>query len=366
MADNNVFSNLQNAGLRGTGDDTADDVQAALRGLFKSSGLAAALQGLDGWCRASGYLPPGWADDDEIIEIPSAEGEPPLQLQINRSRARYVSPASGFSRDQAANDCPLCAHNTHRPGKELLRLFHFQLAGRDFFVQHTPFPFHEAHFVLVEATHQPMRMDAASVADLAAFLDMAPHATACSNSDVMWAGASILAHHHYQVFSQWDLPVMGATVRENTRFTAPDTGAVVGLLNYPAAVVRVQGPRDEAVATAGALIMAYKATDPGKATANLVASRPAGGKVLQVEIILRHCDHRTTAQWTDWKAEGVGVLEMAGMVIVPAPRCENADERLVQLRENAGVIARGILGDNSPVKGETAATLLENLRRGWS
>ena len=366
MDNNNVTPNLHSAGLKGTRADSAADIQAALTQCTNTAGLHAALDLLDAWCHASGYLPQGWADDDEIIDISPVDDEPTLQLQINRSRARYVSPASGFARDQAANDCPLCAHNTQRPGKELLRLFHFQLAGRDFFVQHTPFPFHETHFVLVEATHQPMRMAAASVADLAAFLDQAPHATACSNSDVMWAGASILAHHHYQVFSQWDLPVMVATLNDKTRFTASGTRATIGLLNYPAAVVRVQGPCEDVVATAGTLIMAYKATAPGKATANLVASRPAGSKDLQVEIILRHSDHRTTSRWTDWKAEGVGVLEMAGLVIVPAPRGEHADDRLDHLRANAGTIARGILTDNSPVNNDEAPALLETLRESLS
>jgi hypothetical protein len=197
MANNDGTSALRNAGLTGSGADSADEIQAALNHAMGISGLPAALNLLDAWCQTSGYLPPGWADDDEIINIKPVCGEPTLQLQINRSRARYVSPPSGFARDQAANDCPLCAHNTQRPGKELLRLFHFELAGRDFFIQHTPFPFHESHFVLVEATHQPMRMSGNSVTDLAAFLDLAPDATACSNSDVMWAGASILAHHHY-------------------------------------------------------------------------------------------------------------------------------------------------------------------------
>ena len=60
------------------------------------------------------------------------------------------------------------------------------------------------------ATISPCAVDGRSLSDLRAFLRLVPSWTACSNSDIMWAGASILAHHHYQVFPRWSLPVMQA------------------------------------------------------------------------------------------------------------------------------------------------------------
>ena len=335
------------AGLTGTDTDTPARVQEAIARRHARHGLGDALALLFAWCGASGYLPAGLWDADELLTLPDPETGTPLQLQINRSRARYQSPAAGFAHDQAADDCPLCIGNVGRPGKELLRTYTFKLAGRPFFIQHTPFPLYRGHYVLIDREHYPMRMDRRSLEDLAAFLDEAPGFTACSNSDIMWAGASILAHHHYQVFPAWRLPVMDAPA-DPARACRASGGARCAMLRYPAAVLRAEGPRAAVIDAAAAAIDAWKASAPGKATANLVVARGPATGTLAAHVMLRDTDHRTAPDLRAWKAEGVGVLEMAGMVIVPAPRGDDADARLAWLHANATDVTRGIIRSNSP------------------
>jgi galactose-1-phosphate uridylyltransferase len=249
-----------------------------------------------------------------------------------------------------------------RPGKELLRVYEFALAARPFFIHHTPFPLHRGHFVLVERKHQPMRMDGRSLADLREFLRLAPSWTACSNSDIMWAGASILAHHHYQVFPHWVQPVMLAPEDTVTRFTAPG-GARCVMLDYPAGVMRVQGDPAAVLAAAQRILTEWKATAPGKATANLTM-RADGGE-LAVYLMFRHSDHRTREDLVAFKREGVGVLEIAGMVIVPEPLGDGAEKRMDTLRTRGLEIVRGIIESNSPVTSGAARADLARAARGW-
>ncbi len=351
--------------LTGTARDTQPAVQAALARVHAEAGLEAALRALFDWCNASGYLPGGIFETDELLDVPDPASGTPLLLQVNRSRARYRSPAAGFSRDQAAVDCPLCITNVGMPGKELLRVYEFGLGGRPFFIQHTPFPFYRGHYVLMDRLHSPMRMDEGSLGDLSAFLGLAPSFTACSNSDIMWAGASILAHHHYQVFPGWVMPVMRAPVDASTAFAAPG-GVRAAMLHYPAGVMRVEGPPRAALAAAGRILMAWKATDPGKATANLVMRRGGdGADSLAVHLMFRHSGHRTREDLCAFKAEGVGVLEMAGMVIVPMPAGEHAEERHGWIRGHAAELACGIISSNSPAGTPETRRALGQAARGW-
>jgi hypothetical protein len=319
-------------------DATQAQVQAHLGYIHQMQGLAAALRELFNWCVASGYLPQDIFTADEMLAAAHVGDEADLQLQLNRSRQRYqlASPGGGVDKD-----CQLCRSNTARPGKELLRIYDFTLNHRPFFLQHTPFPFHRGHFVLIEAEHTPMRVDQTSLEDLADFLRQAPEFTVCSNSDIAWAGASILGHHHYQAFDGLRLPVMEAPTAGGMKAGHGPTR--FAMLNYPAAVLRIEGPPECVIEAGAVLLRAWKATAPGQATANLIMHQFRAELVLHV--IFRHAEHRTTRALQIYKREGVGVLEMGGMVIIPAP---GEPEDCNQIRAHVRMIARGIIADNSP------------------
>lgn len=318
-------------------------IQARLSALHLENDLAAALDALREWCSTSGYLPHNWEALDEWLTVPMPWRGVPLRLQLNRSRERYGVTGAGLPAGAA---CPICIENVGAPGRELLRVYEFELAGRAFFIQHTPFPFAPGHFVLIQREHAPMEMNGKSVTDLWRFLELAPGYVACSNSDIAWAGASILAHHHYQVFRQLALPVSDCPPANG--LVSRVGGTVLEMLEYPAAVLRLTGRPELVLAMSDRVIGMWKSTAPGRATVNLIAQ--ARGEKLELHIIFRHSAHRTPTECLPFKQEGVGVLEMGGMIILPRPGGADAMERTQRIREDAGWICNGILRGNSPVE----------------
>src|SRR5690606_35735238 len=132
-----------------------------------------------------------------------------------------------------------------------------------------------------------------------------------SNSDVEWAGASVLGHHHCQVFEQLRLPVQHAAVRLAARLG----GVSCELLHWLGPVYRLAGPPSDVLAAGAAMVAHWKGQDPGLCTCNYLMHTQQTDLVLH--LFLRHPAHRTPEEWRTVKAEGVGIIEVAGEVIVP-------------------------------------------------
>ena len=280
--------------------------------------------------------------DNPRFAFKDAETGVTFTAQINVARSRY-SPKPLTGQNIPKLHCPICIENVGIPGKENLRVYEFTLGKRAFFLQLTPFPLVTRHFVLVQRAPEPMCMSGQSVADLMGFIDRAPGYVGCSNSDVEWAGASILVHHHYQVFDSIHLPIMEAS--SLPRYQAQHAGVRYALLHYPIATVLLES-KDSAnlINAATAIIATWKAQDLGRNTCNLVVLKK--NQCYQVYVIFRNPDHRTSAQWQPIKSEGVGVIEVAGEGIYPVP----SDPSLLQQIEQDGLsVIKGIIMDNNPV-----------------
>ena len=133
-----------------------------------------------------------------------------FQTQINYLRHHYQTHMAN-NKASKPQGCPLCHEHIGIGSKKNLRAFSFSLSNaKPFFIHPTPYPLHPKHFVLIDHQHTPMRMCPDSVNDLLSLVDLAPNYTACSNSDIAMAGASILEHHHYQIFHELTLPIESA------------------------------------------------------------------------------------------------------------------------------------------------------------
>ncbi len=324
---------------------TQDQMQAYLSSIYQQSGLNKALDKLYQWAFGVGYLTESKLNDNKRYRFADPETGVCFRTQINIARSSYTpKPIKGKNIPKL--HCPICYENVGIPGKEDLRVFGFDLSpGRPFFVQLTPFPLFPKHFVLVDRQPRPMIMEKQSVQDLVDFIQLASGYTGCSNSDVEWAGASILVHHHYQVFDDLQLPIMEAQVIE--AFSGRMGQASLGLLHYPIATCRLVSPdASEFIDLAGRIIAIWKQQDPGHNTCNLVIRKLVTG-CYEAHIIFRNPAYLTPPSLTKIKSEGVGIIEVAGEGIYPVPDTQALWQEIE--RDGLAVI-KGIIAGNNPVK----------------
>ena len=322
-------------------DTTQEAIQAALEDVRRKSGLPVAMECLYQWELAAGYITREKLDSTERHEFWDEENGITLRLQVNFARSGY-RPKPKEDSSLPPVHCAICRENVGRPGKEYLRIYEFTLGREPFFLQLTPFPLFPRHFVLILTEPRPQDVDRRAVAQMFRFAALAPRCTVCSNSDVEWAGSSILSHQHFQIGQDLHLPVMDA--HPDVHREHGEVG--IDLLRYPMAALKVAGRKAERVRDTGAaLIAAWKARSPGKNTVNLVL-RESDGRHNFI-LLLRNPDYRTPPELRHIKSEGVGVIEAAGEAILPVPRDEATWKRV---RESGLEIIKGIIGGNNPVR----------------
>jgi galactose-1-phosphate uridylyltransferase len=325
------------------------------------------MDGLYLWELQSGYITREKLEENEQLCFLDSKLEIEFRVQVNLARSKYIpkqlegGPAGSGGRKQ--NDgrkqtggtsteterdhhCAICRDNVGSPGKETLRVFEFTLpgGGRDYFLQLTPFPVFPYHFVVITVKPEPMSIDYRAMREMMLFQEAVPGYTVCSNSDVDWAGSSILDHHHLQVFKGLILPVMTAGAEMN----ASAAGCTVQLLVYPAAAVRVfGGSREEVLDAAWNIVRRWKERDPGKNTVNLIFHETGG--LFVYHIFFRNPAFLTPEKLRRIKSEGIGVIEAAGVGIFPVPAGDDAEELRRRIRGQGGEIMKGILGGINPL-----------------
>ncbi|CAN5385871.1 hypothetical protein BH09SUM1_BH09SUM1_03550 [soil metagenome] len=321
---------------------TQAETMEILGRLYAETGsLPAVLQELERWSRDAGYFA-HLTEPNAYLSFPDQKLGVVLRLQINYSRLSYTkNPAP------RAVACHLCYENIASPGKELLRAFEFTAAGAPYFAHLTPFPLHEGHFVMNSRTHAPMHIDAAAIEQAADFARRARGWLAASNSDVEWAGASILGHHHCQIFRNSTLPIEDAARTASKEINGVRTSA----LRWPGPTLRLEGAHEAVVALATVITANWKALAPGKNTVNFLA-RAYSEDGLTIHIIFRDPDHRTVAPVTALKSEGVGIIEVAGEIIVPPLADKTREENVAFFRQNGLKLCLDIITMNTPAPEE--------------
>lgn len=329
------------------------DVQQWLNGIEAQHGLDTAFAALFRWELESGYWSQGIFDANLRLKFAPQGGSPvEFRTQINYSRLNYSAPPVAEKAEAAKPHCPICfSDNVATAAKPLLRAYEFALGGElptPYFVQATPFPLVRGHFIVIQTAHEPMRIERRTLDELLDFVERAPTFTACSNSDVLNAGVSIIGHHHYQVFSRrWDLPVMQASAMDECAALLCGDKVAACMLDYPLATVRLvaaQSARADLLNVAAQFVERWKSDAPDANTCNVVVRLTMDGNY-EIHLFLRNPNYLTPPDLLHIKSEGVGVVEAAGEGIYPPP----PDETLDEVRHNGRAILMHILGGLNPV-----------------
>lgn len=333
---------------------TQDKMQTYLEHVQQEQGLSEALEVLYQWSRGSGYLTDALFEDNVHYTYNDKALGVNFRTQINYARSKYSDKPSAAKANKKLH-CAICFENVAAAGKELLRAFSFEISDhRRFFAQLTPFPLYPYHFVVIDHEKRPMILSRQSLIDMTSFVEKAPDYTACSNSDVEWAGASILTHHHYQMFKDLQLPIMEAAWHGDyfERTNVHGYTMCWGFLNFPIATIKLRCRDKKAfVCTAAELIRLWKHQDPNKNTMNLVIHLDETGYWVGY-LILRNPDFRTPDSLHHIKTEGIGIIEVAGEGVYPVPSGDAADETLKEIKNDGLEVIKSIISSNNPLPEE--------------
>ena len=238
--------------------------------------------------------------------------------------------------------CQLCAQNEgyagrmDHPARENLRIIPLSLDGEDWGLQYSPYVYYNEHCIVLNRTHQPMKIDRAAFRKLVDFLDLFPHYFIGSNADLPIVGGSILSHDHFQgghyVFAM-------ERARCTERFTVPGYPDVrAGILHWPLSVIRLQSTDREAITElAGHILDAWRIySDPEAGvlsktggemhnTVTPIARKREG--LYELDLALRN--NRTTEEFPlglfhphpklhHIKKENIGLIEVMGLAVLPA------------------------------------------------
>jgi UDPglucose--hexose-1-phosphate uridylyltransferase len=343
---------------------TQSETQIYLEEIFHQKDFNSALDALYQLEYDYGYLTDAKLMDNLRYEYLDPETGVIFRTQINIARSNYT-PAPLSGKDIPKLHCPICFENIGLPGKENLRVFEFLLSGKAFFAQLTPFPLYPKHFVLVSKAKTPMIMDHRSIEDMINFVKLAPGYSVFSNSDVEWAGASVLVHHHYQAIQNLKLPITEAQIIPEFSISIPSTHhettqTQIGLLDFPIASCLIQSTNsDDLIHYGQKIIAAWRTQDPLN-TCNLALhteknfSQEEQAPLYCLFIIFRNPAYRTPESLNIIKSEGVGIIEVCGEGIYPVPKEPAIAQRIKQDGLN---IIKGIIDGNNPVPREKLSEL---------
>lgn len=280
---------------------------------------------------------------------------PSLEVSINLAKpeknnkdiAKLVGAAkSGYP------SCLLCRENigfaggpTH-PSRENIRFVPLTLDGGRWYLQYSPYVYYDRHCIVFYEKHVPMAINGHIMRCLFDFVDQFPHFFIGSNSDLPIVGGSILNHEHFQG-GLHEMPLMKAKVRKFLPVDGKSTS--LAILDFYDTVLKVYGhDREEVLSIASQLSSRWRAYDDAKhsiiakegelqhSTVTPIARKV--GSTYEMYLILRNnrCDEQypdgifhVHPEYQYVKKEGIGLIEAAGLFILPARLVRQGKEAAV-------------------------------------
>ena len=268
-----------------------------------------------------------------------------LDITVNLSKpekdpksiaAAKLLPQSGYPK------CLLCpenegyAGNAGRPARQTLRLIPTTLAGKQWYMQYSPYVYYNEHCIVLSKEHTPMKIEKATFERLLDFVEQYPHYFLGSNADLPIVGGSILSHDHTQG-GCYTFAMAKAPIDTEIKFSGYDN-VEAGIVNWPMSVIRLRSTDKAALCELSDKILgAWRAysdpdafvfaeTDGEKHNTITPIARVRDGK-LELDLVLRN--NITTeehplgvyhphADLHNIKKENIGLIEVMGLAVLPA------------------------------------------------
>ncbi|MBO7302879.1 MAG: UDP-glucose--hexose-1-phosphate uridylyltransferase, partial [Clostridia bacterium] len=294
-------------------------------------------------CRNSDYIRTYRVKKDLKWVYEGKYGE--LDITVNLSKpekdpkaiaAAKLLPQSGYPK------CLLCpenegyAGNAGRPARQTLRLIPTTLAGKQWYMQYSPYVYYNEHCIVLSKEHTPMKIERATFERLLDFVAQYPHYFLGSNADLPIVGGSILSHDHTQG-GCYTFAMAKAPIETKIQFSGYEN-IEAGIVNWPMSVIRLASADRHALCElADKILVAWRAysdpdafvfaeTDGEKHNTITPIARFRDGK-FELDLVLRN--NITTdehplgvyhphAELHNIKKENIGLIEVMGLAVLPA------------------------------------------------
>ena len=294
-------------------------------------------------CRASDYIRTYRVAKDLKWKYEGKYGE--LDITVNLSKpekdpkaiaAAKLLPQSGYPK------CLLCPENegyegnAGRPARQTLRLIPTTLAGKQWYMQYSPYVYYNEHCIVLSKDHTPMKIEKGTFERLLDFVAQYPHYFLGSNADLPIVGGSILSHDHTQG-GHYTFAMAKAPIENDIRFSCFDD-VEAGIVNWPMSVIRLRSNNRKSLVELAdkihlawrnytdeaAFVYAYTDGEPHNTVTPI--ARYADGK-FELDLVLRN--NITTdehplgvyhphADLHNIKKENIGLIEVMGLAVLPA------------------------------------------------
>ncbi len=310
-------------------------------------------------CRNSDYIRTYRVAKDLKWTYDGKYGE--LDITVNLSKpekdpkaiaAAKLLPQSGYPK------CLLCPENegfegnAGRPARQTLRLIPTTLAGKQWYMQYSPYVYYNEHCIVLSKEHTPMKIERGTFERLLDFVEQYPHYFLGSNADLPIVGGSILSHDHTQG-GHYTFAMAKAPIDTEIKFECFED-VEAGIVNWPMSVIRLRSANKESlVELADKILKAWRAytdeaafvfaeTDGEPHNTITPIARTRDGK-LELDLVLRN--NITTeehplgvyhphADVHNIKKENIGLIEVMGLAVLPA-----------RLRDEIAIMCKAIAED---------------------
>ncbi len=269
---------------------------------------------------------------------------PSLKITINLSKPEKSNKDIAKLLTKVSSDypkCRLCHDNlgfygdAKKPARSTIRFIPLNLADEKWYFQYSPYGYFKKHGICFIDKHTPMYIEHKTFVRLLDFVDMFPSFFLGSNSDLPIVGGSILDHEHFQ----GGLPVLPIFKAKNlVEVYHSSKNTTVSILDFYLSVLKIEGEdKEDVIAQADKILdnwLIYDdlendiiANENGvRHNAITIISHKKEGKY-NLYLLLRN--NRTNEEYPEGifhahpeyfsiKHEGIGLIEAAGLFILPA------------------------------------------------
>ncbi len=283
--------------------------------------------------------------DRNILFEAKFEDGPSLDISINLSKpeknnkdiAKLVgAKASGYPA------CMLCKENLGYEGNDkipargTIRFASLDLDGSKWYIQYSPYGYFDHHIIVFTDVHEPMKISRASMEHLLTFVDAYPHMFLGSNADLPIVGGSILNHEHFQG-GQAKLPLLRAPKKREFKLEHAKSTRLYQLDFYNTALLLEGNDKEEILDIAEQIRKTWaEYDDPAReiisndaegrhSTVTPIAKKEGDNYKLYLLLRNNRCNEaypdgifHAHPEYFHIKKEGIGLIEAAGLFILPA------------------------------------------------
>ncbi len=261
-----------------------------------------------------------------------------MEIEINLSKPEKNGRESRKEKQNEYPKCPLCLENIgysgdgKQPSRANLRVFPIRFDEEEWFVQYSPYSYFSHHLIVISKEHREMVIDARTFRNLLIFTDRFPSYFVGSNADLPIVGGSIPTHRHYQGGTHF-LPIFAAKDRE---VYYRDNRVKISSLEWDCTILKIQGEKSQVLRFSERILEVWKNfdeesigllshTDRKRHNAiSPIARKENDGYAMFLILKNNRCDENfpegifhAHREYHHVKSEGIGLIESAGLFILP-------------------------------------------------